>query len=401
MITPTRTPTDLPFTIRRRVPGRRRSAWALAGLLLALGGAGGSRADTVASLLGNFTINQYCGLRLAQGALTVHYTVVYGQLPALRELHLADANGDGVTSQAERDAYVGRLAAGFARGLMLRLDGRNLPLHANSWTSSLPSEQGGFSLRIDVDFAGTLPPARGAAPRKLEFANGNYPGRIGWHEIVVELAAGLAAYDTNAYDTSLTGGLTEASQALPAAGPLDERSVYLTFGGSAPLQSKPIGARPNGVNGSNTTGAATAITASFGNPTRNWIERRTRVLVDAIAGPMIAPGVAILTLLGALFLVLGMGITLLVQRGRIARDALAQAAPGSVTAFRAITPTASSPRMARHPFGPVPIGHGAPPGRRRAQQDGLRDVLGVGIQRRACHYTDPGRSCVPPCTQSL
>jgi nickel/cobalt exporter len=55
----------------------------------------------------------------------------------------------------------------------------------------------------------------------------------------------------------------------------------------------------------------------------------------------------VLSLISAI-LVLGMGITLLVQRGRIARDALAQAAPGSVTAFRAITPMASSPRMARH-----------------------------------------------------
>jgi ABC-type nickel/cobalt efflux system permease component RcnA len=40
----------------------------------------------------------------------------------------------------------------------------------------------------------------------------------------------------------------------------------------------------------------------------------------------------ILSLISAI-LVLGMGITLLVQRGRIARDALAQATPGSITAF--------------------------------------------------------------------
>src|ERR1700683_5236968 len=74
-----------------------------------------SRADTVASLLGNFTINQYCGLKLAQDTIAVHYVVIYGQLPALRELHNADTNGDGVTSQAERDAYVARLVPDIAR----------------------------------------------------------------------------------------------------------------------------------------------------------------------------------------------------------------------------------------------------------------------------------------------
>ena len=73
-------------------------------------------ADTVASLLGNFTINQYCGLQLERDAAEVHYVVVFGQLPALSELHSADANGDGVTSQAERDAYVGQTRTGLGAG---------------------------------------------------------------------------------------------------------------------------------------------------------------------------------------------------------------------------------------------------------------------------------------------
>src|SRR5262245_59153487 len=64
-----------------------------------------ARADTVASLLGNFTVNQYAGLDLGERALDVHYAVVFGQLPALSELHAADADGDGVTTQDERDAH--------------------------------------------------------------------------------------------------------------------------------------------------------------------------------------------------------------------------------------------------------------------------------------------------------
>jgi hypothetical protein len=148
------------------------------------------RADTVASLLGNFTVNQYCGLKLANDALDVHYVVVFGQLPALRELHLADADRSGVTTQAERDAYVGTLAPRLANSLIVRLDGVAVPLHATHWTSSLPTEQGGFSLRVDVDFAAAFPAAAGGAPRTLEFANENYPGQMGWHEIVVEAAPG-------------------------------------------------------------------------------------------------------------------------------------------------------------------------------------------------------------------
>ena len=225
----------------------RQLRGAALGLLIAIItlGPGVSRADTVASLLGNFTINQYCGLQLATDTLYVHYVVLFGQLPALRELHLADADGNGVTTQAERDNYVGTLAPSFAEALKLRVNGVAIPLHATHWSSSLPTEQGGFSLRVDVDFVSAFPAGVQGISRTLEFSNENYAGRLGWHEIVVEAAAGLSVYDTNAFSTSLTGGLVEALKSLPAAGPLDERTVHLSFSpGKPPLQSTPLTARP-------------------------------------------------------------------------------------------------------------------------------------------------------------
>jgi ABC-type nickel/cobalt efflux system permease component RcnA len=445
--------------------GIRRIRRACAGFVVALLAVGPSVgcADTVASLLGNFTINQFCGLKLAGDSLGVHYVVVFGQLPALRELHQADADNDGVTSQAERDAYVGALAPGLADALRLRADGVGVPLHATRWTSSLPTERGGFSLRVDVDFEGVLPEARGPTSRKLEFSNENYAGRIGWHEIVVEPAPGLSVYDTNAYNTSLTGGLTEALQALPAAGPLDERSIYLTVGFDAPPRAKRLGARSDGVNGSTTIEATAATTPSADNPPGNWIERRTRSLVDAISGPTIDPSAAILTLLGALLLgavhalspghgktivgayligsrgtprhavllgltvtithtlgvfaigfatlyasrfivperlfpilsltsallVLGMGVTLLIHRARIARDAFAQAAFGSVTTFRAITPMISAPGLTRplifapgtHAWDPTMHSHGGSPMHSHLPPEKItwRSLLALGI----------------------
>jgi nickel/cobalt exporter len=254
-----------------------------------------SRADTVASLLGNFTVNQYCALRLGRSAVDVHYVVVFGQLPALRELHLADANADGVTSQEERDAYVGTLAPLIARHLLLEVDGASIPLQATHWTSSLPSEQGGFSLRVDVDFSATLPAVN--AESRLEFSNQNYADRLGWHEIVVQTEPGVAAFDSNAYSDSLTGGLTEALKSLPAAGPLDERSVHLRFKpGSAPAGSFSLAPRSRGA----ASAASTAGTAQGSKA--DWISRETQRLVASISSPRIEPQIALLTLLGALLL---------------------------------------------------------------------------------------------------
>ena len=260
------------------------------------------RADTVASLLGNFTINQFCGLQLASTAVQIHYVVVFGQLPALRELHLADADRDGVTSQAERDAYVARLAPGFAQALVLRVDRARIPLHAIRWSSSLPTEQGGFSLRIDVDFDGELPKAATDSTRTLEFANQNYAGRVGWHEIVLSPAAGVQVFNTDAYSTSLTGGLSEALQSVPATGPLDERTVHLSFGANAPLDAKLLSARAR----SGTISVSSSSPASVGNAASKseseWIADRTRQMLDAISGLHLQPRAALLTLLGALLL---------------------------------------------------------------------------------------------------
>jgi nickel/cobalt exporter len=262
-------------------------------LAVATLGATSCRADTVASLLGNFTINQYCGLRLWRDTIAVHYVVIYGQLPALRELHDADTNGDGVTSETERQPHLAKLAPGMGAQLQLRLDGDALPLRATHWSSTLPTEQGGFSLRVDVDFTAQLPAAAGVA-RTLEFANQNYPGRMGWNEIVVESAPGVSVFDTNAYGTSLTSALREALQSLPVSGPLDERFVHLRFTANAPPPGAALLAPRPAPTGE--------IAADTGGSDRAWLARSTVKLVGAISAPRLGPRVALLALVGALLL---------------------------------------------------------------------------------------------------
>jgi ABC-type nickel/cobalt efflux system permease component RcnA len=257
-----------------------------------------TRADTVASLLGNFTINQYCGLRLTEDSVAVRYTVVFGQLPALRELHAADADGDGVTSQQERDAYAERLAPTFAEKLNLTVDGAPIPLRVTHWATSLPTEQGGFSLRLDVDFAGVLPAATANGEHTLQLANQNYAGRFGWQEIVVEAAPSLSVFATNAFSTSLTGGLSQSLAAMPASGPLNERSVRLSFThGAIPPGAQLLQRRPG-----NVPAAGPAAAQVTGNTDGSWLQRETRYLIGRISTRTVAPSVALLALLAAMVL---------------------------------------------------------------------------------------------------
>jgi ABC-type nickel/cobalt efflux system permease component RcnA len=265
---------------------------ALAGLLTACLIALPARADTVASLLGNFTVNQFAGLRVSERALDIRYVVVLGQLPALRELHAADTDRDGVTTQEERDVFAQRLAQEIAGRLVVTENGSPVTVRATSWATSLPTEQGGFSLRLDMRFVGGL---TASGPRRIEFANENYPRQFGWQEIVVEPAAHIAVYDADAYSTSLTDGLNESPRELPASGPLAERRVRFTFGtGSVPAGSVAIASRLG-------TAAPTANDATS-EDTSGWIRAQTRRVVDLVAAPTVEPGVAALALLAAMLL---------------------------------------------------------------------------------------------------
>jgi ABC-type nickel/cobalt efflux system permease component RcnA len=283
--------------LAKRLHGLRRAVGCVALLFIALHPLT-SAADTVASLLGNFTVNQFCGVKLGRDVVRVRYTVVFGQLPALRELHEADANGDGVTSQAERDAYVARLAPAFAEQLQLMVDDARIALAPAHWTTSLPTEQGGFSLRLDVDLDARLPASVASGSHALRFANQNYPGRFGWQEIVVEPSTGVSAFATDAFDTSLTADLTEALDTLPPSGPLTERAVRLTFvHGAPPAGATVIGPRPG------TTSAPPNATPSLSSaPNGSWLALKTRQLVDLISTPHVAPAIALLALLAALVL---------------------------------------------------------------------------------------------------
>jgi len=267
---------------------RARLAALLASCAIALP----AHADTVASLLGNFTVNQFAGLRVSERAIDIRYAVVLGQLPALRELHAADADRDGVTTQAERDAYAQALAQTIATRFVVTENGRPVAVRATSWATSLPTEQGGFSLRLDMKFVADL---TASGPRTIAFANENYPRQFGWQEVVVVPAPQVAVYDADAFSTSLTDGLNESLRELPPSGPLAERGARFTFRtGSVPAGADPIAPRPG-------TAAVVRDTASD-DGAGGWIRAQTRRIVDLIAAPTLEPGVAALALLAAMLL---------------------------------------------------------------------------------------------------
>lgn len=277
-------------------PGFPALAALISALLTCLVCPSPTRADTVASLLGNFTINQFCELTTYPDQMKIHFVVVFGQLPALRELHLADSNADGVTTPEERDAYLAQRAEEYARNLHLSVDGASIPLTVERLWSSLPREQAGFSLRFDAEFVGPMLAA--TSKRRVEFVNANYEGKIGWHELQVSGQKGTSVFDGDAYVDSSTGGLSVNPNALPPDGPLDEREAHFSFV-SGPIPSGSVALKARTVTFADPTPGAEAIA---GPSNSNWLPAQTKRLLSLISAPTVSLKVKILALLGALVL---------------------------------------------------------------------------------------------------
>ena len=61
--------------------------------------------------LGNFTINRYAALHVTQDTITVRYVLDLAEIPTFQEMQLLDADGDGMLTTAEREAYLSRMTA--------------------------------------------------------------------------------------------------------------------------------------------------------------------------------------------------------------------------------------------------------------------------------------------------
>ncbi|MGH8121765.1 MAG: nickel/cobalt transporter [Rudaea sp.] len=279
-------------------------AWAAIGLIA---GTRSSSADSVATLLGNYSISQLVRVDLESDRIKLHCVVDMAALPALKTLHLADANGDGSTSSEERNAYLRTLLPELTRNLNLDIGGEKLTPRFVAMSSTLPPEQGGFSLRFDVDFIAVLPQTT-SSPQRLSLRNTNYAGQFGWHEIVVVAGKGVTAYDTNAFSTSATDNLNMNPQTLPASGPLDERAIHVVFtDADASSVAGRLQARPGYPPGSQlagdpfSAGARTGAKSSKAD-TRDFFTRYTDRLVGLISTTQLSPATMIVALLVALLL---------------------------------------------------------------------------------------------------
>jgi ABC-type nickel/cobalt efflux system permease component RcnA len=167
---------------------------ALALALLAPGSAAGHP-------LGNFTVNTHSLIEPSGDHVYVRYVLDLAEIPTVQAEDRRTAAGT--------DAYAADLAQELRAGLTLLVGGERLDLRELRHAISFPDGLGGLeTTRLEVVFdAGPLEAGGSLA---LTYRDGNYPDRIGWHEIVL----------------APTAGANVQASSVPAASTSDELRAY-------------------------------------------------------------------------------------------------------------------------------------------------------------------------------
>jgi nickel/cobalt transporter (NicO) family protein len=225
--------------------------------------------------LGNFTVNHFSRLKIDDNGVRITYIIDMAEIPAFQELRTADTDGNGITSQAELNAYVARVASSYVDGLVLEEDGRLEHLTVNSSKiTALPGAGGLQTLRLEYELAGPVHQAAAVASHRLRYRDTNQKDRIGWRELVTTPGSNVTIFDSSVFSNSVSNEL----RSYPAdmlASPLDEDQAELSW---------TVGPPPAG---------AALLRTRNGRPTVVSKDR----FAELISVPELTPGFALLGLL--------------------------------------------------------------------------------------------------------
>jgi nickel/cobalt exporter len=132
--------------------------------------------------LGNFTVSTSVALVLRPHEVVVDLVVDMAEIPALRERHRVDIDGDGDVSGAEAAAYRATSCRSAAAGLRLAADGGRLPLSLLGSALRFPPGEAGLStLRLSCVWSA---PLEGGPSHGVSFESEVFADRPGWREVI-------------------------------------------------------------------------------------------------------------------------------------------------------------------------------------------------------------------------
>jgi ABC-type nickel/cobalt efflux system permease component RcnA len=140
--------------------------------------------------MGNFSVNHYSRLHFRETGVQLTYVLDLAEIPTFQLLGAWQADSKGQ-------------AAEWVANLALRQGGRKIPWQIKSVASKTADGAGGMPV-LHITIVAEAPLGAG----KAAYEDGNFPGRAGWKEIVIDHAAGALIRSASQGSKDLSAALT-------------------------------------------------------------------------------------------------------------------------------------------------------------------------------------------------
>jgi len=139
--------------------------------------------------LGNFSINQYAGIRITSEAVEIRYLVDLAEIPTFQEMQ--DWGIVATVGDASLERYLPGKMEALKRGLLLDVDGHPLSLQTVSTEILFPPGAGGLpTMKLGALYRASLSSGASGA-RVLHYRDTNFASRAGWKEVVATGGPGV------------------------------------------------------------------------------------------------------------------------------------------------------------------------------------------------------------------
>ena len=152
---------------------------------------------SLAHPLGNFSISRYAGLRLAQDSIELRYLLDMAEIPTFTEIQES-----GIVPEVGHPSlrgYLDRQTVLLQAGLLVEVNGQRLPLQGVASEIVFPPGAGDLpTLKLGIVYRASLEARCVDAPCHLHYRDSNFPGRLGWQEVIVVAESGITVVQSSA-----------------------------------------------------------------------------------------------------------------------------------------------------------------------------------------------------------
>src|SRR5438128_5992549 len=201
--------------------------------------------SALAHPLGNFSINQYAGIRIEGEGVVLRYFVDMAEIPTFQEIQ--ETGIITAPDDARVQNYVRAKAEALKEHLRLEVNGKRLTLLATSHDVIFPPGAGGLpTMKLGILYRAAFDRAPDGA-YELRYRDGNFPDRAGWKEIIAVAGERITLVESSVPDRDRSRELADYPTDLLNSPPqaLEARVVFARPPAvpSGPAPSGPVVAR--------------------------------------------------------------------------------------------------------------------------------------------------------------